>query len=216
MKNSFYIIILCLICSVSYAQNNAKAKLPFGSSILMRYKFSGKWTHPPFSADFKPSSLDEKQLIKLQDYYNSLNGIKKKSLMPPVKKIEYIQIGTDSIITSKSQFKSNFQYQLPDFGPYHCYYKFNQLGDNIVMRNRNVRTTGELILYDYKSKEAKVLVIYQSYDYGGIDVYTRYFLIDTNKKVTLYTVDQDETDVTFKRDHEIVILNDGKIHIKNI
>jgi len=193
--------------------------LPFGSSILINFKLPAGWEDPLEDNSGNATNLNAKQYRKISMFYRTLNRVKSKQL-PFIKTVKNIRIGKDSLITQyKEQDRSaTFEYQLPDFGPYQCFYQYDAGVNFITKDQRQYLQCGNLILYEPKSKEAKILQVYNEYIYGGETVsnYQRYFYIDKNKKITIFEVELDELEGGIEKTQEITVSNDGLIKIKNL
>ena len=195
--------------------NPSLTKLPFGCSVLLTHKFPKMWKHP-VSTNIGTSE-NEIMFEKVSKYYQNLSIAKSVFLLPPIKKIRYIKIGNDSVVSSKSTFVKKYQYRLPDISGYKAFYKPALTGDQIVSSGGEANyELGELMLYNPKSQTVNVLLIYRSFGYnndaGGS---LRFFFITNSKSIILYDAERNESECYLKKSQTIVIDKDGIINVRN-
>jgi hypothetical protein len=177
------------------------------------------WTHPgEDDADYL-NGPHQAALDKLTSFYNYLNTLKPDlSLKPIIAK--KIPIGDDSlIIEDKEKFISKVTYQLPDLGPYKCYYQYDKQNHE-GLKSKDFKSyleIGNLILYDKKNRQANILKIYLLYT--GQDFladHYRFFYINKNKIISIYNCWIGETEGYMKKTQTITVTSAGKIIIKNL
>lgn len=191
--------------------------LPFGNSYILNLPEFIKLNQKTYS----DSSDAYYKYIHIREFYNRLT-IKDTILKPSIKKIEQINLGFHySFINSIPPLIEDFRYQLPNMGPYKCFYASQHFAtgsvslyginnkENSAKNSRyDLIESTSLILYDQAAKKAKVINIHHSIrtlnaeglsnQKFDIDVYytpasfERLFYIDTDKLIRIYDIKTDE------------------------
>ena len=141
---------------------------------------------------------------------------------PLIKQVTFINVWTDSLITKHDEhYNTDFKYRLPNFGPYECYYQYH--ADSLASLIKTKDDTryqgfGNLVLIDTLTRNAKILNIYSSFEYGeeGGGHYCRYFFIDKEKNIDIFNVEEAEDSQSIKKVQRIGVQSDGKISFRNI
>ena len=195
-------------------------QLPFGPTAIVQYKFpDGGWADP---MDGPVSKIDE----KYQEEFKKINfaplNFSKSIHAPIIKQVSFVNVWTDSLITKHDEhYNTDFKFRLPDFGPYECYYQYHAGSlASLVKAKYDTRYDGfgSLVLIDTLTRDAKLLNIYSSFEYGeeGGGHYCRYFFIDKEMNIEIYTADEEEDSQSIKKVQRINVQSDGKISFKNI
>jgi len=164
-------------------------------------------------------------LDKVGDFYRKLaNARAFKS--PDINAVEYVHKGDDSLLFKYyHRPKADFKYRLPDFGIYRAYYQcfeipmpeVYKLQDDPTSPDKLYYDYGNLVLYEPKTKKAKILNIYNTFsDKEPTARFSRYFYIDKNKVIQIYEAGEGEEQSFMKKTQEITILGNGSISIKNL
>jgi hypothetical protein len=195
------------------------SKLPFGSPILVRHKFPKNWNYPGEDDAAPLSNPHLAASYKLIFFYNHINTLKPTLLLQPTT-IKKIAIGDDSLITEdKEKLNPKIAYQLPDFGPYKCYYQ-NDYRNHKGLKSKDFKNyleIGNLILYNQKGRLANILKIYTSYSHNdSFDECHRFFYISKDKSIFIYTCCLGETEGYMKKTQIITVNSAGKIIITNL
>ena len=188
--------------------------LPFGSEVLLNYKFSKSWETPEAdpSNENIPPVKDELKYSELFKDFISLNA-HQPIAMPAVKKITQIDIDSTNSCYSLKKHSNEVKYHLPDFGPYQVYYQYHRIIQDDYINN--CTEYADLILYDPQNKEAKVLNIYKQY----IEEFYEQdwlFYIDKAKVINIYISDLYTNKQTMRKAFEIHINDRGEIKIDKI
>jgi hypothetical protein len=228
MRKGISIVLMVVVLVVSwfrlFGQEQPQIKnLPFGCKILDAHKFPVGWIdmNSDLPDEYNLKS-DEKVFNNINKYFNNLNdNIKKKYLLPQINSIEIINVSDkswrfDSTLVYK---KDSFQYRLPDFGIYECYYSYNFINEiGFYKENKYGKycyEAGNLVLYNKKSKTAKLLNIYIKLSNGeGTWWSNRYFYIKKNKEIIISEGDLVEGLFTLENKYIITIQDNGEIKIE--
>jgi len=223
--------MLCLIVTSPTTKIDTEkgsiTNLPFGNPLLVKHKFpKGGWNVPLDDSTIgKSVSIHTDALNKVGSFYIKL-GEDKSIKGPVIKQLHYLIMGDDSrLIAYERKFQADFKCQLPDFGPYKCYYQdyqvpmayYYELEDKSDGSEKLYFEYGNLVFYNPQNEQAKVLNVYNSYSYkeptgGG----NRYFFVDVKKTITIYDAWQGESHDIIKKAQEVKIQNDGQIVISNV
>ncbi|MEO7212749.1 hypothetical protein [Mucilaginibacter sp.] len=167
-----------------------------------------------------------------------IGGFDKKALseiklykLPPIKKLDWINIAAQDSITCKdgtpfnTVFKINkYRYRLPDKDGLEYYYmcdydvRHAEFPATVVMNCKTFLYDfyGILIVYNRNEESAKVLPIYFDTFGGDYLTYSRHFYIDS--KFTIHVIDSavGEESIVLGNRYDISILPDGNVanHIK--
>jgi len=199
-------------------------RLPFGSDVLISHIFPNGWDTPSESNYNNPVGPHEKAFYEIIKFYNHLNKIEYITA-PQFSEFKYLNIGEDTLITkNNTQYKNSIRYRLPDFDGYQCYYASNYYTFGEIEKNpistkdfKQYMSVGNLILYKKETKSASILNILNSYAYqeGDYNCY-RFFFIDKNMKIKIFEGCAGEGSCNLKLTHEIRILSNAEISIKEI
>ncbi|TZF83776.1 hypothetical protein FW774_09920 [Pedobacter sp. BS3] len=185
--------------------------LPFGSDILANTKFPSKWDTSEEATD-KDKQIDDLWL-QAYHYYNVIDE-KKVISKPNIKNVEYIRLNYPyNFIDSITNSIDSVRYQLPDFGPYKCYYA--QLTYLKAIEKPYCREAGNLILYNPETGHAKVINVFFSTE-GEIEAEYRLFYIGKNRVIQIFYSKGGELESYFKREFLIRVDDDGKVVIKKL
>jgi len=194
-------------------------QLPFGPKLIVKYKFpDAGWADP---MDGPVSKIDK----KYQEEFEKINfaplNFSKSIRSPLIKQVAFINVWTDSLIIKHDQhYNTDFKYRLPNFGPYECYYQYHADSLSSLIKTKDdtrYQGFGNLILIDTLTRNAKILNIYGSFEYGeeGGGHYYRYFFIDKDKDIDIFAAGGDEDSGSLKKVQMINIQNDGTIVFRN-
>jgi len=142
--------------------------LPFGPTAIIQYKFpKDAWANP---MDGPVSKTDK----KYQEEFEKINfaplNFSKSIHTPLIKQVTFVNVRTDSLITKHDEhYNVDFKYRLPNFGPYECYYQYHtdSLAGLIKAKyNTQYQGFGSIVLIDTLTRDAKILNIFSSFEYG--------------------------------------------------
>jgi hypothetical protein len=108
------------------------------------------------------------------------------SELPVIQNIKYIKTNNDRedyfcLCEDDKAVKGNFNYRLPDYQGFQVYYSTNE-----GCKRVNTNICGNLILVDTVSRHAKLINVFFE-GYGDQHSVSRYFTIDKNYNITLFT-----------------------------
>ncbi len=199
---------------------NRKINLPFGSELLMNYRFPKSW--PNNTDSVIAGSVQDKE-VKLDESYYKLDSVKTVGNLRLGKveqvKLPYFWKFDASLIKNVNTCK----YQLPSFGPYECFYVYNRSPKSYIIKEKKGIVfdqqppiwlqAGNLVLFNPTNGVCKMLNIYLTIA-APFSGYQRYFYITKEKRILIYEIEADEEDTTFSQKYIIDILDNGEIKIK--
>jgi hypothetical protein len=185
--------------------------LPLGSDLLLKLNL------PVIIPDDSISPDDRKRAAQIDAYYASLHSKAKKKRhhfkVEPIR-LTYATPFSDTLIYAID----SVAYQLPDVGPYRCYYLYSRSPNdyirkikqvNFEVRNSYWYDAACLLFVDKKSGVAKSLPVYVDV-HEPFSGYSRYFHISESFEITLVDTYADELETTVEKSYKITIKNDGK------
>ncbi|WP_183575624.1 hypothetical protein HDF18_17125 [Mucilaginibacter sp. X5P1] len=194
--------------------------LPFGPAAIVQYKFPDDgWADPMGGPVPKIDKKHQEEFKKIR--FGPFN-YSKSVRAPLIKHVIFVNVWTDSLITTHDEhYDTDFKYRLPNFGPYECYYQYHtdSLASLVKAKyNTQYDGFGNLVLIDTLTGDAKILNIYSSFEYGeeGGGHYYRYFFIDKEKNIDIFTAGGEEGSGSLKKVQVINVQSDGTISFKNI
>ena len=229
-----YIFILCCVSLFSCSgnshtpdtgqkkiqlQNNINHSLPFGSSLLSRYKNLQRWSGPLNDDTTSKRDPQQMQYQKIADSYYAFT--QKKSIhAPDIKEIEYVKIGKDSLTCHDDKhFYEDFKYRLPDFGSYECYYQTGSFYNRTVKAQQTLPNGcmyyGNIVLISAKTKKATVLNVYYGRS-GELVYFNRMFYINKDSSIDIYESTEFEGETSIRKAFKVTIDKTGGVIIKNI
>lgn len=213
--------------SVKLNSETKEVVLPFGSGFIEHIKLPIEW-------DNKDSigllTAEEKTFNKISKYYRDVNGNYTKSITGILKTESISSIELNEMAdfnTSLLKSISNIKYQLPNMGPYQCFYSYNEAkevpliyidssGKKKEYDYENTpsyySSTGNLILYNKISKTAKVINIYSEV-LMPFQVEMRLFLINEKRQIMLFRYSNEEIYGSLAEEYLINIQVDGEIEV---
>ncbi len=76
---------------------------------------------------------------------------------------------------------------------------------------------GNMVFYNPKIKKARILNVYNSYNYKEpTEGFSRYFYIDKNKTIQIFEAIEGESSASIRKSQEVKMNSDGKFVIKKI
>lgn len=188
-----------------YLDSNNIISLPFGCDILVNHKFP-KWRKEDISNENTLPHEKEFQAVSL--CFNQMNSSGQLTAIPFIKKIEKIEFGNrQGCNCIDSIYPTQFRYQLPNMGPYMCYYLYDSKG-----ACGNCMEYGRLLLYDFKSQKAKILNIFMEIG-GDQNVSYRQFYIEKDKTIRIFEGACYDDGCSLLEKCQIEILDDGQVQI---
>jgi len=203
-------------------------ELPLGPSVLKNYIFpKDGWNNNTYYEI--PDSEKTKDDRNSEEYAKKFNEIDFGALgrtqvfsSPNIEKVNYINILNDSILVNRRIYlKDGFRFRLPDFGPYQCYYQ-----DYSGPKLKSVTTKkvgahydsfANLVFIAPKTHTANILNIYSSYYLTeDIDHEWRFFYIDKDKTIEIFTAGADEERTYIEKVLLIKIDANGKFSFRNL
>lgn len=180
--------------------------IPFGCGLLANHTFPKV---------FEMHSLDFSQFIKAHvresyDVIYCFNFINRKSSIPynfSIQNFELVDVSSKDFKHSRdSPFHSIdfYNYRLPDFNLYQCYYSYEP--DSLNPRK------GYLLFYNPIEKITKVLKVYEFW-YDEYSSGQQCFFIDNEKKIHIKNFVFDETEASFSSIATVQILENGEFKI---
>jgi hypothetical protein len=193
---------------------------PFGSDILMNYKFPKAWVNNNESDSIR--NINNEMDNKLIKFYNELNALG-GSVKLPFTKVTPVKLDYPWKFNSRLIYQIyNLKYRLPSIGPYECYYVYGEVSVQYMIKEKKGidfenqkpiwHEAGNLILFNPITKAAKLLNIYLSVA-APFSGYKRLFYINRDKKIHVYDFETDEEDTTFRQTYLISILDNGEIKV---
>ncbi|MDB4998992.1 MAG: hypothetical protein JWR76_69 [Mucilaginibacter sp.] len=198
--------------------------LPFGSPLLVSYKFPKNWKN--YLKDDKSDLLTNthKTFEKCRAYYRHLVDAKVIVKAPIIKSTKYFHIGEDAdLLKYEKKFKAEFKYKLPDMGHYQVYFEYERVPMDYIYKLMDTANSfdklyyeyANLVLYDVQIQRATILNIYHSYSFKEpTSGELRLFYIDTNKSIQIYEGAEGELDSAMEKAYSVEIEDNGKIIIK--
>jgi len=193
-----------LIEQTDSAKILTNANFPFGCADLKNFEYPKHWEGDleHYGHLKKPNGQEFESIGKCFNVINSAKTI----LSPRPRKVELLEIGNvfrsaDNLDTLMQKSIDSCRYRLPDIGIYECYYSYQHYGN--------------LILFDPKTNEGKLLNIYAD-DLGG-DSHTilRYFYMNKNE-LSIYEAACYDDGCILDEKYKIIIHSDGRININTI
>lgn len=189
--------------------------LPFGSKILIDFHFPPDW-YIAGSASKKEEVIED-TFINAYQFYSEL--IKRKATIKlPINRLEYIRLNYPyRFLDSITDSTDSIRYQLPNIGPYECYY--SQIvakgftSDNLEDEKEICSESGNLILYDPHTHNAKVLNVFFKAESFVLED-TRLFYIDKTGSIQIFNCSGDDESVDFKKEFVINVGKNGEVVIK--
>lgn len=199
---------------------NKKINLPFGSELLMNYRFPKSW--PNNTDSLIPGSVQDKE-GKLNEFYLKLDYVKTVGNLR-LDKVEQVKLPYPwEFDASLIKNISTCKYQLPSFGPYECFYVYNESPKSYIIKQKKEIVfdrqppiwlqAGNLIFFNHANGVCKLLNIYLTVG-APFSGYQRFFYITNNKRILIYETVTEEDDTTFSQKYTIDVLDSGEIKIK--
>ncbi|KAA9340254.1 hypothetical protein [Adhaeribacter soli] len=191
------------------------AGFPYGSKILVTYKFPSGWEFPHEKPNVPNPNGD--LLDKVRDYYQKVANSKVVITPPKISKLAYLQLPYSwhlELYTSILNTHNNYKLRLPNIGPYECYYfsdnpfnNYKYKGEESVVIFTGV---GNLVFVDPKTREAKVLNVYleREADYSWI---SRFFYIKPDGQILIYEFGGFEIDTMTLNYYTVNVSKTGEI-----
>jgi len=203
-------------------------QLPLGPLVLKNYRFpKDGWDNNTYY--YIPDSEKTKNDINDEEYAKKFNEIDFGNLgrtrtfsSPNIERVNYINILDDSLLINRRVYlKDGFRFRLPDFGPYQCYYQ-----DYSGPKLKSVTTKkvgahydsfANLVFIDPNNHTANILNIYSSYYLTeDIDHEWRFFFIDKDRTIEIYTAGADEERTGINKVLLVNVLSNGKFSFRNL
>jgi len=203
-------------------------ELPLGPSVLKNYRFpkdgwdKNTYFDIPDSEKTKNDKNGEEYTKKFNEIdFNYLN-LRKSYSPPDIGKVNYINILDDSLLLNRKIYlKEGYKFRLPDFGPYQCYYQCYSGPKLKSVTTKKIPihydTFSNIVFIDPKTRTANILNIYSSYYLTeDIDYEWRFFYIDKDKTIEIFTAGSDEERTGINKVLLINVQRNGKFSLKNI
>jgi hypothetical protein len=194
--------------------------LPFGPTAIVQYKFPEvAWANP---MDGSASTIDKKYQEQLKKINFAPFNFSKSIIVPVIRQVTFVNVWTDSLITKHDEhYDTDFKYRLPNLGPYECYYQYHTDSLASLIKTKDdtrYQGFGNLVLIDTLTRNAKILNIYSSFEYGeeGGGHYYRYFFIDKEYNIDIFSIEKAEDSQSIRKVQRIKARGDGTISFKNI
>lgn len=207
-----------------------KVILPFGSGLLENIKLPSDWDETDSTGLL---TAEGKTFNKISQYYIDVNGnstgVFKNTL--EIKSFSVLNLSSMADFNaSLLQSVSNIKYQLPDMGPYQCFYAYNVAKEvpHVYVDSSGKKkeydyentpeyydSTGNLILYNKISKTAKVINIY-SQVLIPFQVDIRLFYINSKNQIMLFRYLGEEIYGSLSEEYRISVKENGEVEIINL